>query len=79
MGTLEQKRGPNGDPKTEKGPHGDRVPQMGSHLGAVKLTRNRTVDPNTKANLILKDGLLPEASTVWSDQSELKWTQSDTG
>ena len=35
MGTLEQKWGPNGDPKTEKGPHGDRVPQMGTHLGAV--------------------------------------------
>ena len=38
MGTLEQKWGPNGDPKTEKGPHGDRVPQMGTHLGAVLLT-----------------------------------------
>ena len=37
MGTLEQKWGPNGDPKTEKGPHGDRVPQMGTHLGAVYL------------------------------------------
>ena len=35
MGTLEQKWGPNGDPKTQKGPHGDRVPQMGTHLGAV--------------------------------------------
>ena len=37
MGTLEQKWGPNGDPKTEKGPHGDRVPQMGTHLGAVDV------------------------------------------
>ena len=37
MGTLEQKWGPNGDPKTEKGPHGDRVPQMGTHLGAVLM------------------------------------------
>ena len=36
MGTLEQKWGPNGDPKTEKGPHGDRVPQMGTHVGTVK-------------------------------------------
>ena len=35
MGTLEQKWGPNGDPKTEKGPHGDRVPQMGTHVGSV--------------------------------------------
>ena len=35
MGTLEQKWGPNGDPKTEKGPHGDRVPQMGTHVGTV--------------------------------------------
>ena len=26
MGTLKQKWGPNGDPKTEKGPHGDWVP-----------------------------------------------------
>ena len=38
MGTLEQKWGPNGDPKTEKGPHGDRVPQMGTHVGTVHLT-----------------------------------------
>ena len=37
MGTLEQKWGPNGDPKTEKGPHGDRVPQMGTHVGTVDL------------------------------------------
>ena len=36
MGTLEQKWGPNGDPKTEKGPHGDRVPQMGTHVGSVQ-------------------------------------------
>ena len=36
MGTLEQKWGPNGDPKTEKGPHGDRVPQMGTHVGTVQ-------------------------------------------
>ena len=36
MGTLEQKWGPNGDPKTEKGPHGDRVPQMGTHVGTVE-------------------------------------------
>ena len=35
MGTLEQKWGPNGNPKTEKGHHGDRVPQMGTHEGAV--------------------------------------------
>ena len=35
MGTLEQKWGPNGDPKTEKGPHGDRVPQMGTHVATV--------------------------------------------
>ena len=40
MGTLEQKWGPNGDPKTEKGPHGDRVPQMGTHLGAVVFAMN---------------------------------------
>ena len=37
MGTLVQKWGPNGDPKTEKGPHGDRVPQMGTHVGAVGI------------------------------------------
>ena len=37
MGTLEQKWGPNGDPKTEKGPHGDRVPQMGTHVGSVRI------------------------------------------
>ena len=37
MGTLEQKWGPNGDPKTEKGPHGDRVPQMGTHVGTVGM------------------------------------------
>ena len=37
MGTLEQKWGPNGDPKTEKGPHGDRVPQMGTHVGTVDI------------------------------------------
>ena len=35
MGTLEQKWGPNGDPKTEKGPHGDPGLQMGTHVGAV--------------------------------------------
>ena len=40
MGTLEQKWGPNGDPKTEKGPHGDWVPQMGTHLGAVQQLLN---------------------------------------
>ena len=39
MGTLEQKWGPNGDPKTEKGPHGDRVPQMGTHVGTVRTDR----------------------------------------
>ena len=39
MGTLEQKWGPNGDPKTEKGPHGNRVPQMGTHVGAVQCLR----------------------------------------
>ena len=39
MGTLEQKWGPNGDPKTEKGPHGDRVPQMGTHVGTVEEGR----------------------------------------
>ena len=44
MGTLEQKWGPNGDPKTEKGPHGDRVPQMGTHLGAVIVVPGYTVD-----------------------------------
>ena len=38
MGTLEQKWGPNGDPKTEKGPHGDRVPQMGTHVGTVQAS-----------------------------------------
>jgi len=37
MGTLEQKWGPNGDPKTEEGPHGDRVPQMGTHVGTVSV------------------------------------------
>ena len=35
MGTLEQKWGPNGDPKTEKGPHGDLGIHMGTHVGAV--------------------------------------------
>ena len=39
MGTLEQKWGPNGDPKTEKGPHGDRVPQMGTHVGTVHIQK----------------------------------------
>ena len=37
MGTLEQKWGPNGDPKTEKGPLGDRVSQMGTHVGTVNI------------------------------------------
>ena len=41
MGTLEQKWGPNGNPKTEKGHHGDRVPQMGTHVATVLLTRLR--------------------------------------
>ena len=41
MGTLEQKWGPNGDPKTEKGPHGDRVPQMGTHVGTVAYHQNQ--------------------------------------
>ena len=36
MGTL-KKRGPFGDPKSEKGPHGDPGPQMGTHLGAVDI------------------------------------------
>ena len=40
MGTLQQKWGPNGDPKTEKGPHGDRVPQMGTHVGTVFRTKS---------------------------------------
>ena len=35
MGTLKNKWGPNGDPKSEKGPHGDPGPQMGTHVGAV--------------------------------------------
>ena len=35
MGTLEQKWGPNVDPKAEKGPHGDPVPQMGTHVATV--------------------------------------------
>ena len=37
MGTLKNKWGPNGDPKSEKGPHGDPGPQMGTHLGAVHI------------------------------------------
>ena len=37
MGTLKNKWGPFGDPKTEKGPHGDPGPQMGTHLGAVAM------------------------------------------
>ena len=35
MGTLKNKWGPNGDPKSEKRPHGDPGPQMGTHVGAV--------------------------------------------
>ena len=46
MGTLEQKWGPNGDPKTEKGPHGDRVPQMGTHVATVHLGAVLTEDLN---------------------------------
>ena len=47
MGTLEQKWGPNGDPKTEKGPHGDRVPQMGTHVGTVETAfEAKKLDPN---------------------------------
>ena len=37
MGTLKNKWGPNGDPKSEKGPHGDPGPQMGTHVGAVYM------------------------------------------
>ena len=34
MGTLDQKWGPNGDPKTEKGPHGGPGPSNGDPLGS---------------------------------------------
>ena len=51
MGTLEQKWGPNGDPKTEKGPHGDRVPQMGTHVGTVGITELGMCQDNEKHNL----------------------------
>ena len=52
MGTLEQKWGPNGDPKTEKGPHGDRVPQMGTHVATVKLAGPYS-KPNSFAHIFM--------------------------
>ena len=50
MGTLQQKWGPNGDPKTEKGPHGDRVPQMGTHVATVPTLKVLSVRLHSKSH-----------------------------
>ena len=51
MGTLKNKWGPNGDPKSEKGPHGDPGSQMGTHLGAVQFVNNTYETGQTKIDI----------------------------
>ena len=69
MGTLKNKWGPNGDPKSEKGPHGDPGPQMGTHVGAVCL-----MDADIKLHVIFCNIYAHDA--IWTKQHCSNWFSS---